>query len=141
MQAFPFTTKSIFYLSVLLVAAASGALPAAAQKPLEPEQKPGETTNVAVVEVTPDQSTVAIGSKLQFKAVAKDASGKTLPDAVKFWYAAPFDAAGADQKRDGQVVAFDGLQGALRQQRQLRRFGRGRRCDRSRRSYTAVRQT
>jgi hypothetical protein len=104
MQAFPFTTKSIFYLSVLLAATAIGALPATAQKPLEPEQKPGETTNVAVVEVTPDQATVAIGAKVQFKAVAKDASGKTLPDAVKFWYAAPFDAAGAEQ--NGEVSFF-----------------------------------
>ena len=49
-----------------------GALPAAAQKPLEPEQKADDKSNIAVVEVTPGQATAAIGGKVQFKAVAKD---------------------------------------------------------------------
>jgi len=89
-------------------------LPVFAQKPLEPEQKPGETSNIATVEVTPAQSTSAIGGKIAFKAVAKDASGNALPDAVKFWFAAPSDVAGADQ--NGEISFFqpgDATIGAL----------------------------
>jgi hypothetical protein len=104
MPEFPSRTKLKFCSSFLLATAAIGSLPAAAQKPLEPDQKSNEPTNIAVVEVTPGQATAAIGSKLQFKATAKDASGKTLPDAVKYWYAAPFDAAGADQS--GEISFF-----------------------------------
>jgi hypothetical protein len=81
-----------------------GALPSAAQKPLEPEQKADDKSNIATVEVTPGQTTAAIGGKLQFKAVAKDKSGNMLPDAVKYWYAAPFDAAGAEQ--NGEISFF-----------------------------------
>jgi hypothetical protein len=77
---------------------------AGAQKPLEPEEKPDEKSNIASVEVTPGQATAAIGGKLQFSAVAKDKAGKVLPDKVKFWYAAPFDAAGADQ--NGEISFF-----------------------------------
>jgi hypothetical protein len=78
--------------------------PAAGQKPLEPEQKPGETSNIVSVEVTPAQATAAIGSKLTFKAVAKDASGNALSDPVKYWFAAPFDIAGAAQ--NGEISFF-----------------------------------
>src|ERR1700685_3125187 len=89
---------------VLIGIAALGALPAAAQKPLEPEQKADDKSNIAVVEVTPGQATAAIGGKVQFKAVARDKSGNALPDAVKYWYAAPFDAAGAQQ--NGEISFF-----------------------------------
>jgi hypothetical protein len=78
--------------------------PSAAQKPLEPEQNPAEKSNVAAVQVTPSQATAAIGGKLQFKASATDASGQPLSDPVKYWYAAPFDAAGIDQ--NGEVSFF-----------------------------------
>jgi hypothetical protein len=88
----------------LLAAATIGALPTVAQKPLEPEQKADDKSNIAVVEVTPGTATAAIGGKLQFKAVAKDKSGNTLPDPVKYWYAAPFDAAGAEQT--GEISFF-----------------------------------
>ena len=71
---------------------------------MEPEQKPGETSNIASVEVTPAQATASIGGKLTFKAVAKDASGNPLPDTVKYWYAAPTDTAGANQS--GEVSFF-----------------------------------
>jgi hypothetical protein len=77
---------------------------ARAQKPLEPETNPNEKTNIASVEVTPATGTTTIGAKMQFKAVAKDASGQALPDKVKYWYAAPFDAAGTDQ--NGEVSFF-----------------------------------
>ncbi|HUL35859.1 MAG TPA: Ig-like domain-containing protein [Candidatus Eisenbacteria bacterium] len=79
-------------------------LQARAQKPLEPEAKPGEVSNIAVVEVTPDHATATVGAKMAFKAVAKDAAGNTLPDAVKYWFAAPFDVAGADQS--GEISFF-----------------------------------
>jgi plastocyanin len=96
--------KSQFFVSLMLAAFAICTLPAAAQKPLEPEQKDDEKSNIASVEVTPGTATAAIGAKLTFSAVAKDKDGKTLPDKVKFWYAAPFDAAGAEQ--NGEISFF-----------------------------------
>jgi plastocyanin len=77
---------------------------ASAQKPLEPEDQTPDNSKVATVEVTPSHPTAAIGGKLQFKAVGKDASGQPLPDPVKFWFAAPFDAAGAEQT--GEISFF-----------------------------------
>ncbi|MGB9432945.1 MAG: Ig-like domain-containing protein [Candidatus Acidiferrum sp.] len=78
-------------------------LPALAQDPLSAERKPEEVSKVVTVEVTPAQTTTPVGSKLQFKAVAKDSAGNPLPDAVKYWFAAPFDAASAD---DSGEVSF-----------------------------------
>src|SRR5260221_8964607 len=75
---------------------------ATAKSPQEPEKKAEEESKVASIEVTPLKSTAAVGTKLQFKAVAKDANGQALPDAVKHWYAAPFDSAVAEDT--GQVT-------------------------------------
>ena len=74
-----------------------------AQKPMEPEKKDTDS-KVATVEVTPTQASAAIGDQVQFKAVAKDASGNILPDKVSFWYAAPLDLAGSDP--NGLVSVF-----------------------------------
>jgi hypothetical protein len=68
------------------------------------EKKPEEASKVAGVEVTPAQSNTPVGSKLQFKAVAKDAAGRPLPDPVKLWFAAPFDSATADEKGEVSFV-------------------------------------
>jgi hypothetical protein len=68
------------------------------------EKKAEEASKVATVEVVPGQTTVAIGSKLQFKAVAKDSAGQVVREAVKFWFAAPFDAASADEKGEVSFV-------------------------------------
>jgi len=92
-----------FYFSAVLTGAIL-VVPASAQKPLEPEEKPDEKSNIARVEVTPGTANAAIGGKLTFTAVAKDKDGNTLPDKVKFWYAAPFDAAGANQ--NGEISFF-----------------------------------
>src|SRR5271156_4619352 len=54
------------------------------------------------VEVTPKDAKVHVGDKLQFSAVAKDASGKALGAKPMIWFAAPFDVAGAD--KEGVVV-------------------------------------
>ena len=89
---------------LLFVTPALFTAPAFSQKPMEPEQKPGENSNVAVVEVTPAQATASVGGKVTFKAVAKDASGNMLPDPVKFWFAAPTDVAGAAQT--GEISFF-----------------------------------
>ena len=96
--------KTKLVVSMMLAAFAMSALPAMAQKPLEPEEKPDEKSNIATVVVTPGTATAAIGAKLTFSAVAKDKDGNTLPDKVKFWYAAPFDAAGAEQ--NGEISFF-----------------------------------
>jgi len=94
------------YRYVISLAAFSCALsfPATAQKPLEPEHPSDTKSNIATVEVTPAQATASLGSKLTFKAVAKDSSGQILPDPVKYWYASPFDASGAEQ--NGEISFF-----------------------------------
>ena len=74
-----------------------------AQKAMEPEKK-DENPKIATVEVIPAQTTAEIGAKVQFKAVAKDASGNALPDPVKFWYSAPMDISGCDE--NGLVTIF-----------------------------------
>ena len=68
------------------------------------EKEPDEASRVAIVEVSPAHATSPVGGKLEFKAVAKDASGRSLPDAVKYWFAAPVDAASADQEGEVSFV-------------------------------------
>jgi hypothetical protein len=70
-------------------------------KPAE-TPKPAEAPKPASIEVTPNGTEVHMGDKVQFKAVAKDASGKVLDVKPEVWFAAPFDVAGADDK--GVVV-------------------------------------
>jgi len=88
-------------LFVILAGSALIAHPCAAQ---DAEKKPEEASKVASVEVTPAQAASPVGGKLEFKAVGKDAAGQPLPDAVKYWFAAPFDAASADQKGEVSFV-------------------------------------
>src|SRR6266436_5748285 len=76
---------------------------AVAKPPQESEKKPAEDSKVASIEVTPLKSTAAIGTKLQFKAVVKDANGQPLAEPIKHWYAAPFDSAVAE---DSGEVSF-----------------------------------
>jgi hypothetical protein len=82
-------------MALFLCGASFLVIPLAAQDALKDEKKPEEVSKVVTVEVTPAQTTAPVGSKLQFKAVGKDAAGQVLPDAVKLWFAAPFDAASA----------------------------------------------
>jgi len=70
-------------------------------KPAE-TPKPADAPKPASIEVTPNGTEVHMGDKVQFKAVAKDASGKVLDVKPETWFAAPFDVAGADDK--GVVV-------------------------------------
>jgi hypothetical protein len=88
---------------VVFAVASFLAHPASAQDPVSKDNKPEEVSKVATVEVTPDQTTTPVGSKVQFKAVAKDSAGQPLPDPVKLWFAAPFDAATAG---DNGEVSF-----------------------------------
>src|SRR5258708_9283345 len=76
---------------------------AAAKPQQESEKKSAEDYKVASIEVTPLKSTAAIGTKLQFKAVVKDANGQPLAEPIKHWYAAPFDSAVAE---DSGEVSF-----------------------------------
>jgi uncharacterized protein YjdB len=101
MPALPAYAKPKPGLFLALAGTALLACPCHAQ---EAEQKPDETSKVASVEVTPAQASSPVGGKLAFKAVAKDAAGQALPDAVKYWFAAPFDAASADQKGEVSFV-------------------------------------
>src|SRR5580704_6829359 len=70
-------------------------------KPAE-TAKPAEAPKPATIEVTPNGTEVHVGDKVQFKAVAKDASGKVMDTKPEVWFAAPFDVAGVDDK--GVVV-------------------------------------
>ncbi|MGB2626039.1 MAG: Ig-like domain-containing protein [Candidatus Acidiferrum sp.] len=79
-------------------------LPAEAQNPPAADKAPEEVSKVVTVEVSPAQASTPVGGKLQFKAVAKDAAGQPLPDVAKFWFAAPFDAASADDKGEVSFV-------------------------------------
>jgi hypothetical protein len=90
--------------SLLLLATSLLAALLNAQDPPSTEKKPEEVSKVVTVEVTPGQTTTPVGSKLQFNAVAKDSAGQPLADAVKYWFAAPFDAASADDKGEVSFV-------------------------------------
>jgi uncharacterized protein YjdB len=101
----PFTPLKFFvWLSLAVASPLLVAHPVEAQDSSQSDQKPKEESKVVTVEVTPAQATATIGSKLQFKAVAKDASGQVLPDKVKFWFAAPFDSAAADENGEVSFV-------------------------------------
>ena len=88
----------LFPVSLLLAVLAAG------NPPQEPDKKPEEASKVASIEVTPLKSTAAVGTKLQFKAVAKDSNGQPLPDPIKHWYAAPFDSAVAEDTGEVSFV-------------------------------------
>lgn len=75
-----------------------------AQATFPVDDKSKEESKAASVEVTPGQATAAIGSKLQFKAIAKDESGQVLQEKVKLWFAEPFDSAGADENGEVSFV-------------------------------------
>ncbi len=95
------SSRTYFAAAVVCLAAGPFVSGGLAQDAGTAQKKPEEVSNVASVELTPAQGTTAVGSSLQFKALGKDARGQALPDTVKFWFAAPFDAASADDK--GQV--------------------------------------
>lgn len=59
---------------------------------------------VATVQVTPETSDIAVGQKVKFTAVAKDATGKVVNVKPSTWVAAPFDLAGIDES--GTVSFF-----------------------------------
>jgi hypothetical protein len=89
---------------MLFCGASLSILPVLAQDDASKNKKAEEVSKVATVEVTPEHSTASVGSELQFKAVAKDSAGQALSDPVKFWFAAPFDAASADDKGEVSFV-------------------------------------
>ena len=63
---------------------------------------PPTPPKVQTIEVSPNGTQAQVGQKVQFSAVAKDASGKILDMKPMFWVAIPPDAAGANM--DGSVV-------------------------------------
>jgi hypothetical protein len=96
--------KNRLTLTLILATSFVCAFPAAAQDKPADEKKPEEVSKVDRIEVTPAQSSIAVGGKLQFKAVGKDAAGQPLPEPVKHWFVAPFDAAVADEKGEVSFV-------------------------------------
>src|ERR1700685_1209340 len=86
-------------VATLIALAAIAFAPAARAQ----ETKPAEGPKPATVEITPNGTEVHMGDKVQFKAVAKDASGKVLDVKPQTWLDDPCDVAGAD---DNGVVVF-----------------------------------
>jgi len=54
-------------------------------------------SDVEKVEVTPSLLEVEVGQDVQFTAVAKDKSGRALPDKPSKWFSSPFEIAGSDE--------------------------------------------
>jgi hypothetical protein len=90
-------------LSSVLLAIVPLAASVSAQEDAAKEKKPEEVSKVVTVEVNPTETATPVGSKLQFKAVGKDENGQPVPEAVKYWFAAPFDSASAT---DSGEVSF-----------------------------------
>ncbi len=61
-----------------------------------------EGGKVQTVEISPNHIQAAVGDKIKFQAVAKDASGQVVDVKPATWFAAPFDLAGADP--EGVVI-------------------------------------
>ena len=59
---------------------------------------------MATVQITPDTPDIAVGQKVKFSVVAKDATGKVVNVKPSTWVAAPFDLAGVDES--GTVSFF-----------------------------------
>jgi hypothetical protein len=104
MRVLYFYSRVPLVATVIFCGASLFAFSAVAQDDASKEKAPEEVSKVATVEVTPSQATTPVGGKLQFKAVAKDTAGQPLPQAVKFWFAAPFDAASADDQGEVSFV-------------------------------------
>src|SRR5579862_1620391 len=52
-----------------------------------------EGSKVQTVEISPNHIQAAVGDKIKFQAVAKDASGQVVDVKPASWFAAPFDLA------------------------------------------------
>lgn len=66
-------------------------------------QEPSTSEVPRTVELTPKEVISEVGQQVQFTAVAKDASGQTIPGKPSLWFAAPFDLAGAE---NGVVTVY-----------------------------------
>jgi uncharacterized protein YjdB len=103
-----FTRKisMIFPLAVVLMilaAPTAKSQDAAAPKQDEAKQEPPSTSVApASVEITPATLDAHVGEKIKFSAAAKDAAGNAIDEKPSAWFAAPFDAAGADES--GEVT-------------------------------------
>jgi plastocyanin len=78
-------------VAIVMAVLAVMAAPAANAQGMGAPEKPSR------VEVTPTSVRVQVGDRVQFTAVAKDASGATIAGSVAAWIADPFDLAGADE--------------------------------------------
>ncbi len=67
-----------------------------AQEDKDKTQEMQKGPKVATIDVSPKDAKAEVGSSMQFTAVAKDAAGNVLDVKPTVWFAAPFDAAGAD---------------------------------------------
>lgn len=60
-------------------------------------QATSTTPSANSVEISPSNLSVEVGQKVQFTAVAKDASGNPITEKPSVWFASPFDLAKADE--------------------------------------------
>jgi plastocyanin len=92
--------KSLLVISVLTVLAAAPASISTAQGPAPS----APAVVIKTVEISPATQEIAVGQKVKFTLVAKDAAGKVVPATPSSWVAAPFDLAGVDES--GTVSFF-----------------------------------
>src|SRR5215469_15077229 len=92
------------YCAISLVVTLGALAPKVHAQDSKPSEAPklAEAPKPATIEVTPNGIEAHVGDKVQFKAVAKDASGNVMDVKPTVWFAAPFDTAGADNQ--GVVV-------------------------------------
>ena len=85
------------WTAILAVAAIIELASAMAFAPASRAQEAAAAPKAQSVEITPTGIKVHVGDKVQFTAVAKDASGAVMSVKVTLWSADPFDIAGANQ--------------------------------------------
>src|SRR5947207_941766 len=84
------STRNLFLAACLTVLLATLSVSALGQGTSTPP-------SAVTVEISPSNSSVEVGQKVQFTAVAKDASGNPHTEKPSVWFAAPFDLAKADE--------------------------------------------
>jgi plastocyanin len=90
------TLLVISYLLVLVVLSTS--------KTFAQQSAPAPAGKLSTVEITPATADIAVGQKVKFTVVAKDATGNVVDVKPSTWVAAPFDLAGVDES--GTVSFF-----------------------------------
>ena len=85
--------RNLLVISCLLTVLALSNSPTLAQQ----SSSTSSAGKVATFELTPATEDIAVGQKVKFTIVGKDATGKVIDVKPSTWFAAPFDLAGVDE--------------------------------------------